>query len=113
MTTKPISITANRQKKELTVIWDDGHESVYSFELLRAGCPCAECRGGHENMGSEPPPEAFETHIDDEKKITLVNIDDNVEVLIRAMVFGQQTTENILENRHHRCPVNTLKLPEL
>ena len=74
MTTKPISITANRQKKELTVIWDDGHESVYSFELLRAGCPCAECRGGHENMGSEPPPEAFETHIDDEKKITLVNI---------------------------------------
>lgn len=74
MTPKPTSITANRQKKKLSVIWDDGHESVYSFVLLRAGCPCAECRGGHENMGLEPPPEAFETHIDDEKKTTLANI---------------------------------------
>ena len=74
MTIKPASITANRQMRKLTVIWDDGHESVYSFELLRAGCPCAECRGGHEKMGSEPPPEAFEAHITDEKKIILVTI---------------------------------------
>lgn len=36
------------------VIWNDGHQSVYSFVLLRQACPCAECRGGHENMRSEP-----------------------------------------------------------
>ncbi|PJH76623.1 MAG: hypothetical protein CO064_00255, partial [Anaerolineae bacterium CG_4_9_14_0_8_um_filter_58_9] len=44
MTTKPTSLTANRQTKELAVVWDDGHTSIYSFSLLRAGCPCAECR---------------------------------------------------------------------
>jgi len=36
---KPASITANRGKKELTVVWDDGHTSLYTFSLLRAGCP--------------------------------------------------------------------------
>ena len=30
---------------ELTVSWEDGHESRYSFEHLRDLCPCAECRG--------------------------------------------------------------------
>ncbi len=74
MITKPTSITANRKKREMTVIWDDGHQSIYSFELLRAGCPCAECRGGHDKMGSIPPPEVFDVHIEDEQKITLKNI---------------------------------------
>jgi len=35
---KPTSLTANRQTKELTVVWDDGHTSVYPFSLLRT-CP--------------------------------------------------------------------------
>ena len=74
MITKPISITANRQKRELAVIWDDGHESIYPFELLRAACPCAECRGGHDKMGSAPPAEVFDLSIDDEWKVTLKNI---------------------------------------
>ncbi|MCX6034934.1 MAG: gamma-butyrobetaine hydroxylase-like domain-containing protein [Chloroflexi bacterium] len=43
---KPTSITANCGKKELAVLWDNGHASLYTFSLLRAGCPCAECRGG-------------------------------------------------------------------
>lgn len=29
----------------LTIEWDDGHTSVYSFERLRDVCPCAECSG--------------------------------------------------------------------
>ncbi|HSO26730.1 MAG TPA: DUF971 domain-containing protein [Anaerolineales bacterium] len=56
---RPTGITANRNTSELTIQWNDDHTSVYSFTLLRKACPCAECRGGHENMGGEPDPEVF------------------------------------------------------
>jgi DUF971 family protein len=56
---KPTGITADRKKGELTITWADGHASVYPFGLLRAACPCASCRGGHENMGPEPDPLVF------------------------------------------------------
>ncbi len=62
---KPVSITANRQKKEFTVIWDDDHVSLYPFSLLRAGCPCAECRGGHDKMGDTPDPSVFSRELPD------------------------------------------------
>jgi len=62
---KPISITANREKRELTVLWDDDHASLYSFSLLRAGCPCAECRGGHDKMSDMPDSSAFKAHLPD------------------------------------------------
>ncbi len=28
---------------ELQIVWDDGHESLFSHEYLRANCPCALC----------------------------------------------------------------------
>jgi DUF971 family protein len=28
---------------ELRIAWDDGHESVFSTDYLRAHCPCATC----------------------------------------------------------------------
>ena len=56
---RPTGITANRHTRELTVSWSDGHTSVYPFALLRHGCPCAACRGGHKGMRSEPDPEVF------------------------------------------------------
>jgi DUF971 family protein len=62
---KPSSINANRANKELTVVWDDGQISRYSFSLLRAGCPCAECRGGHDRMSDTPDPEVFATPASD------------------------------------------------
>jgi DUF971 family protein len=55
----PTSIRADKTQRNLTVLWNDGHTSEYSFSLLRAGCPCASCRGGHENMGTEPGHEVF------------------------------------------------------
>ena len=67
---KPTSFTADRQAKELTVVWDDGHTSLYSFSLLRAGCPCVECRGGHDKMSDEPSPEVFEMHLGDSSPAT-------------------------------------------
>ena len=56
---KPTSITADRSSTQLTIIWDDGHTSIYPFELFRLGCPCVECRGGHEKMSSMVDPEIF------------------------------------------------------
>jgi len=38
----------------MTITWNDGHVSEYPFGWLREACPCAECRGGHENMGTPP-----------------------------------------------------------
>jgi DUF971 family protein len=71
---KPTSINANRQKKELIVSWDDGHISKYSFSLLRAGCPCADCRGGHDKMGKKPDPTAFTAELPDTPATHLANL---------------------------------------
>ncbi len=62
---KPLSINANRARKELTILWDDQHTCVISFSLLRAACPCAECRGGHDKMSSTPDPAALEANLPD------------------------------------------------
>ncbi len=28
---------------ELKIVWDDGHESIFTTDYLRANCPCATC----------------------------------------------------------------------
>jgi DUF971 family protein len=71
---KPISIKANREKRELTITWDDGHYSLYTFSLLRAGCPCAECRGGHDKMGDTPPASVFNAHLPDDSTTHLKDL---------------------------------------
>lgn len=48
---RPIDLTINRQAEILEIAWADGHRSLYPLSGLRNVCPCAECRGGHENMG--------------------------------------------------------------
>jgi DUF971 family protein len=48
---RPTNITADRNKRELIIEWNDGKECSYPFAGLRAVCPCAECQGGHDNMG--------------------------------------------------------------
>ncbi len=70
----PTSITAHRQARELTIVWNDGHTSVYPFFLLRSACPCAECRGGHEGMNTEPDPRVFGLNGEDSPAIRLKNI---------------------------------------
>lgn len=51
---KPTGITLNRAAKKLIVNWSDGRVHEYPLDLLREACPCVECRGGHENMGTKP-----------------------------------------------------------
>lgn len=72
---RPTGITADRQLAELTITWDDGHTSIYPFALLRAACPCAECRGGHENMRSEPDPDVFSVALEDTPAARLRNLE--------------------------------------
>ncbi|RPI30979.1 MAG: DUF971 domain-containing protein [Chloroflexota bacterium] len=71
----PTGITANRETKELTITWSDGHTSVYPFSLVRRACPCAECRGGHENMRSDPDPEIFDLPLEDSPATRIRNIE--------------------------------------
>lgn len=71
---RPTSITANRQTRLLTIAWSDGHESIYSFALLRHACPCAECRGGHALMRSDPDPVVFTLPDEDSPATRLVNL---------------------------------------
>ena len=75
MSSRPTGITANRQTGELTIGWDDGHQSVYSFSLLRHACPCAACRGGHENMRSEPDPLVFDLSDEDSPATRMRNLE--------------------------------------
>ena len=41
---RPTGVTVEKDRAQLQVMWADGRESVYSFEQLRAACPCAECQ---------------------------------------------------------------------
>jgi len=70
----PTNITANRLTGELTIQWNDGKSCVYPFKLLRAACPCASCRGGHENMRSEPDPEVFSIDLPDSPAVRMRNL---------------------------------------
>lgn len=72
---KPVDITADRKKQILTIIWSDGHHSNYPFQLLRAACPCAVCRGGHENMRAEPDPAVFDIILPDSPSTQLNSLE--------------------------------------
>jgi DUF971 family protein len=39
----PVEIAVNRERRTVTIRWQDGHESLLSFDLLRRECPCAIC----------------------------------------------------------------------
>ncbi|HEY2982298.1 MAG TPA: DUF971 domain-containing protein [Anaerolineales bacterium] len=74
MTEKATGITANKTARKLTITWDDAHVSVYPFGLLRAACPCASCRGGHQNMRAEPDADVFERKLEDSPATRLTNV---------------------------------------
>ena len=46
----------------LKIIWEDGHESSYSFRFLRQNCPCATCKdewSGEQLIDPEAIPEGM------------------------------------------------------
>ena len=72
---KPLRIVANRNENQLHIEWSDQHSSDYPFSLLRNACPCAECRGGHANMRSEPDPLVFTMPLEDSLRTNLRKIE--------------------------------------
>jgi DUF971 family protein len=72
---RPTGITANRTSSQLTIDWNDGHQSTYSFSLLRHACPCASCRGGHEGMSPTPDPSVFSLPDEDTPATRLTGIE--------------------------------------
>ncbi len=57
MAIRPANIDLDRAAGELRIQWSDGRSCAYPLSHLREACPCAECRGGHERMGSAYDPE--------------------------------------------------------
>ena len=53
----PTGITLNQQTGQLVIHWSDQRVCHYPVSHLRLACPCAECRGGHENMGRQSDPQ--------------------------------------------------------
>jgi len=39
----PQEITVSREQRQVSIHWQDGHHSLYDFDLLRKECPCAVC----------------------------------------------------------------------
>jgi DUF971 family protein len=68
-TPRPLNIVADRNERMLVITWDDGKECRYPFAGLRAVCPCAECQGGHENMGRPADKEALYSTADPQLNI--------------------------------------------
>jgi DUF971 family protein len=71
----PTAVTADRSSREMKVQWNDGHTSQYPFHLLRAACPCAACRGGHENMRPEPDEDVFQAEPLDGPETRMVRVE--------------------------------------
>ncbi len=72
---QPVSINIDKTKRMMTITWSDNHNSDYEFGLLRAACPCATCRGGHENMKPEPDDDIFERILPDSELTTLKDVE--------------------------------------
>ena len=53
----PKRINVHRTQGYLEIEWADGKICQYPLSHLREACPCVECRGGHENMGSSKAPD--------------------------------------------------------
>jgi DUF971 family protein len=62
--TRPANIVLDRTKKELRISWNDGRESTYAFEFLRANCPCAEDKALRENPDPLRILPSFDTNVE-------------------------------------------------
>lgn len=59
MPSTPAKITVDQAAQTLTIIWQDGLVSAFPLDGLRRACPCATCRGGHEQMNEAVDPMLF------------------------------------------------------
>jgi DUF971 family protein len=71
---KPTGFSADRDASILTVKWNTGEVAEFPFDLLRNSCPCANCRGGHDNMVKEPNASMFVIPLMDAKTTKLADL---------------------------------------
>ena len=71
----PVDITAKKASGVLEIGWSDGERCAFPFDLLRNACPCAQCRGGHENMKSEPDEDVFLIPLTDARATRIQNLE--------------------------------------
>jgi len=64
----PRTVDPDLARRELRVLWADGHRSTIPFQTLRDHCPCARCLTSRE-QGRKPLPMALTTKLDGWKKI--------------------------------------------
>ena len=64
----PRTVDPDLARRELRVLWADGHRSAIPFQALRDACPCARCRTSRE-QGRKPLPMALTTKLDGWKKV--------------------------------------------
>lgn len=57
MNIRPKNITLNQAEGYLEITWSDDKTCRYPLPHLREACPCVNCRGGHEYMGSQFAPD--------------------------------------------------------
>ncbi len=55
LSTDPAEINVRREAREMRIRWQDGHESTYSFDLLRRECPCALCNDERQKRAAKSP----------------------------------------------------------
>ena len=75
MVKKPKKIQVSKSRATLNIEWDDGNSSEYPLSGLRSACPCAECRGGHENMVTQGSPDMLLIPLEDGKSTELERVD--------------------------------------
>jgi DUF971 family protein len=52
---EPISVKVHKSSGEgVDIAWKDGHQSHFSFEFLRAACPCAVCKAERDKQHRLP-----------------------------------------------------------
>ena len=73
MSLRPKRIEAKKSAGILRIEWIDGVVCEYPLEGLRSACPCAACRGGHENMGGPGSPDMLEIPLMDSRSAKLVD----------------------------------------
>ena len=100
----PRTVTPDPAKRELVVLWADGHESRIPYLRLREHCPCARCRDQRE-AGKKPLVMALTTKLDSWKRIGNYALN---------FAWGDSHSEGIFAYDFLRglCPCGACKLPD-
>ena len=64
----PRTVEPDPAKRELRVVWADGHESRIAYQALRDHCPCARCRD-QRDAGKKPLAMTLTTKLDAWRRI--------------------------------------------